>query len=78
MGRQTRTNVILVNVTLLLLVIIWSIPTLGLFVSSFRNRFDIQTSGWWNIFLTASGRRSKLSAFLSSGSTPAASWKWPA
>lgn len=50
MGRQTRTNVILVNVSLLILVVIWSIPTLGLFVSSFRNRFDIQTSGWWNVF----------------------------
>jgi len=50
MGRQTRTNVILVNTILVLIVIIWSIPTLGLFVSSFRNRFDIQTSGWWNVF----------------------------
>ncbi len=41
---------LLVNGVLLIIVIIWSIPTLGLLVSSFRNRFDIQTSGWWNIF----------------------------
>lgn len=40
----------LINGTLLLLVIIWSIPTLGLFISSFRDRFDIQTSGWWTVF----------------------------
>jgi alpha-glucoside transport system permease protein len=40
---------LLVNGSLLLLVIIWSIPTLGLLISSFRNRFDIQTSGWWNV-----------------------------
>jgi alpha-glucoside transport system permease protein len=33
-----------------LIVFLWSIPTFGLFVSSFRNRFDIQTSGWWNVF----------------------------
>jgi alpha-glucoside transport system permease protein len=39
-----------VNGTLLLLVIIWSIPTLGLLISSFRNRFDIQTTGWWTVF----------------------------
>jgi alpha-glucoside transport system permease protein len=26
------------------------IPTLGLFISSFRTRFDIQTSGWWTVF----------------------------
>lgn len=49
MGNQSRSSVIVVNVALILLVIVWSIPTLGLFVSSFRNRFDIQTSGWWNI-----------------------------
>ncbi len=50
MGRQSRTSIWLVNGALLLLVIIWSIPTFGLFVSSFRNRFDIQTSGWWTVF----------------------------
>lgn len=35
---------------LILIIIIWSIPTLGLLISSFRDRFDIQTSGWWTIF----------------------------
>ncbi len=50
MGRQSRTSVILVNTILVLIVFLWSIPTFGLFVSSFRNRFDIQTSGWWNVF----------------------------
>lgn len=50
MGKQSRTNIILVNIALVLIVIIWSIPTFGLFISSFRNRFDIQTSGWWNVF----------------------------
>src|SRR5512139_1290612 len=39
----------LVNATLLLLVLIWTIPTLGIFISSFRNRDDIATSGWWQI-----------------------------
>jgi alpha-glucoside transport system permease protein len=48
--RRTWTGPLLVNGALLLMVIIWSIPTLGLLVSSFRTRFDIQTSGWWDIF----------------------------
>jgi alpha-glucoside transport system permease protein len=50
MTKQRWTGFLLVNGALLFLVLIWSIPTFGLFVSSFRNRDDIQTSGWWNIF----------------------------
>lgn len=50
MGTQSRTQAIIVNGSLVLLVIIWSIPTLGLFISSFRDRFDIQVSGWWSVF----------------------------
>lgn len=49
MSGQSRANTILVNAALALIVIVWSVPTFGLFISSFRNRFDIQTSGWWNI-----------------------------
>lgn len=50
MKGRNWTGVWLINGTLLLLVIIWSIPTLGLFVSSFRDRFEIQTTGWWTVF----------------------------
>jgi alpha-glucoside transport system permease protein len=41
---------ILINGTLFLLVVLWTIPTLGLFISSIRTREDITTSGWWTIF----------------------------
>jgi alpha-glucoside transport system permease protein len=30
--------------------LIWTIPTLGIFVSSFRHRDKIATTGWWSIF----------------------------
>lgn len=40
----------LVNLILLLLIVIWTVPTLGIFVSSFRNRDKIDTSGWWVVF----------------------------
>jgi alpha-glucoside transport system permease protein len=33
----------------ILLAILWTIPTLGLFVTSFRPPVDIATSGWWTI-----------------------------
>ena len=48
--KQRRLGGLLVNGGLLLLILVWTIPTFGLFVSSFRTREDIQTSGWWNIF----------------------------
>lgn len=48
--RETLIRDIIVNGTLLLLVLLWTIPTLGIFISSFRTRFNIQTSGWWTVF----------------------------
>ena len=48
--RQKLFGSLFVNLTLLLLVLIWTVPTMGIFVSSFRNRDDIATSGWWKIF----------------------------
>ncbi len=49
-SRTKRRNSILINTVLAIICLLWTIPTLGLFVSSFRARFDIQTTGWWNIF----------------------------
>jgi alpha-glucoside transport system permease protein len=50
MEASGRRNVWIVNLVLLLLCTVWLIPTLGLFISSFRPRVDIQTSGWWTVF----------------------------
>jgi alpha-glucoside transport system permease protein len=47
--RQKLLGSLFVNGTLLLLVFLWTIPTLGIFVSSFRNRDDIAKSGWWSV-----------------------------
>lgn len=49
MSLTKRRSLWIVNGTLLIIVILWTIPTLGLFVSSFRQRDDIRTSGWWTI-----------------------------
>ena len=43
--RRISWGAIFVNIALVLIVLAWSIPTFGLLVSSFRSRFDIQTSG---------------------------------
>jgi alpha-glucoside transport system permease protein len=31
--------------------LIWTVPTLGLFVNSFRSRADSATTGWWEFFV---------------------------
>ena len=50
MKRRQNMNQILINGVLFLLVLVWTIPTIGLLISSFRTRLDIQTSGWWTVF----------------------------
>ena len=45
-GRKSGLAIV-TNITVFLLVLIWLIPTVGLFVSSFRDRDAISASGWW-------------------------------
>lgn len=47
---QKLSRAFLVNSILALIVLLWLIPVIGLFVSSFRQRFDIQTTPWWYVF----------------------------
>ena len=39
-----------IHVFLALIGLIWLVPTVGLLVTSFRPRADIQSTGWWDIF----------------------------
>lgn len=47
--RRQRTSAIIVNGVLAIICLLWTIPTLGLLVSSFRTREDISTTGWWTV-----------------------------
>jgi len=44
--RRQLINKISVNIVLAFICAIWTIPTIGLFISSFRDRDAIRTSGW--------------------------------
>ena len=47
--RQKLLGSTFVNGTLLIICLLWTLPTLGILVSSFRDRQDIKSSGWWTI-----------------------------
>jgi len=38
------------RITIIVIALVWTIPTVGLLITSFRDRDDIQTSGWWTVF----------------------------
>jgi alpha-glucoside transport system permease protein len=46
---QKRIGFLIVNGALAVIVILWVIPVVGVLVSSFRQRFDIQTTPWWSV-----------------------------
>ncbi len=39
-----------VRIVVLIICFIWTLPTVGLFISSFRPAADLQRSGWWTVF----------------------------
>jgi alpha-glucoside transport system permease protein len=39
-----------IHISLGLIAVIWLVPTIGLLVTSFRPRTEIQSSGWWTTF----------------------------
>jgi alpha-glucoside transport system permease protein len=42
----------LVKIVVLIICLLWVIPTLGVFITSFRKTDDANSSGWWHVFLS--------------------------
>ena len=49
MKNQKLRSALIVNIVLFVIILLWTIPTIGLLVSSVRERDDIQSSGWWTV-----------------------------
>jgi alpha-glucoside transport system permease protein len=47
---QKRISSLITNGVLIVICIIWLVPTVGVLITSFRNSQDIFTSGWWAVF----------------------------
>jgi alpha-glucoside transport system permease protein len=50
LSRQRRVSGLLVNLALVLICLIWIVPALGVFITSFRPSDEIFGSGWWTVF----------------------------
>lgn len=40
------------HIVILLICVVWMLPSFGLFISSFRPAVDVTGSGWWSVFQT--------------------------
>ena len=63
------------TIAAIVIAFIWTIPTLGLLVTSFRPPADTQTSGWWTVFVDPAFTFSNYSAALTSGGTALTLWE---
>ena len=57
------------TITVWIIAIFWTIPTLGLFATSFRPKAEISATGWWNFFIHPHLTLGNYSAIFSSGTT---------
>jgi alpha-glucoside transport system permease protein len=46
-GKARRRQKIVISIILIVICIAWTLPTLGVFITSFRSRDDVARSGWW-------------------------------
>ena len=58
----------------IMIAILWTIPTFGLFLSSFRPEIDIRTTGWWTFFSDPEVTLDNYTEVLTGGDTELATY----
>jgi alpha-glucoside transport system permease protein len=58
----------------IVIAIVWTIPTFGLFLSSFRPEIDIRTTGWWTFFSDPEVTLDNYTEVLTGGDTELATY----
>ena len=69
-----RTKSVWASVFAALIAILWTIPTLGLLITSFRPQADIRRSGWWTVWRDPEFTLKNYEDALFSGTTSLASY----
>ncbi len=57
------------SIAVFLIVVLWTVPTFGLFVNSIRPKEDAETTGWWNWFTNFHSTASNYNSVLFAGKT---------
>lgn len=53
--RTIKWSRVAINLTVIALIVVWTVPTIGLFITSFREKQAISNSGWWTVFTNPQG-----------------------
>lgn len=70
---KTRLSSPVASTIAIVLAVLWTIPTLGLFVTSWRPAGEIRTNGWWNFFTDPQVTTDNYNEVFTGGSTNFAS-----
>jgi alpha-glucoside transport system permease protein len=73
-GIALRRKSVWTSVIAALIAILWTIPTIGLLITSFRPQIDIRTSGWWTVWQDPQFTLQNYETALFSGTTNLASF----
>jgi alpha-glucoside transport system permease protein len=63
-GTEREKPRVLVTIIMGIIAISWLFPLLGLLITSFRSKADVDASGWWTVFLNPFGQDWTLDAFV--------------